>query len=236
LKIGEKMRKLAIVVVTLAIALSIITVNTGTTLACDEGHSNCCCKNHEENSPNDCNPCIIKGLSVCYWIGHEENWPSETIPSFPVGELFGINCFKGNLAVFKYDTLHDALRYRGGEGKLGAAKILLRTAVAAYINAACSSELNENKNTPSVYYPLTTTQVREMTRDALLARDKGEMLALAKKLDGYNNLGIVCKYSNTLRQTSCRENLTSTRHCYHSMSCFSFSSFYKSYCRLAYRH
>ena len=76
-------------------------------------------------------------------------------------------------------TLLQALNFRGGSGTTGAARILLRTAVAALLNSAH----------PDVDYPRTTAEVIADVNAALASHDRSTMLALAAELDDDNNLG-----------------------------------------------
>jgi hypothetical protein len=75
-------------------------------------------------------------------------------------------------------TLLQALSFKGGPDKLGAALILLRAATAAVLNAAH----------PDVDYPLTSADVISQVNTALLG-NRAQMLTIAKNLDMFNNLG-----------------------------------------------
>ena len=77
------------------------------------------------------------------------------------------------------DTLLQALRYQGGSGVSGGARILLRAAVAALLNSA----------EPDIDYPRTTTEVIADVNTALASGIRSTLLALAAELDGDNNLG-----------------------------------------------
>jgi hypothetical protein len=77
------------------------------------------------------------------------------------------------------DTLLDALRYHGGSGLPGAARILLRAAVAAVLNA----------QSPDINYPLSLVQIQTAVNNALASGDRDTMLNLASALDNDNNLG-----------------------------------------------
>jgi len=79
----------------------------------------------------------------------------------------------------KDDTLLDALNYNGGSGRTGAARILLRAAVAALLNAA----------SPNVDYPRTPAEVITSVNVALTSNSRSTMLTLAAELDRDNNLG-----------------------------------------------
>ena len=96
--------------------------------------------------------------------------PNQTLESvFDVPNQFGID----NV------SLRNALSFGGGPGALGGAKILLRHAVAALLNAAH----------PGVDYPLTREQVVDQVNAALASGNRATMLALADRLDRYNNAG-----------------------------------------------
>jgi hypothetical protein len=82
------------------------------------------------------------------------------------------------------DTLDEALAYQGGGGVEGAARNLLRSAVAAVLNAC-----NDN-----VAYPMGEQAVIDAVDAALASLDRDTILALHTELDGYNNLG--CSIDN----------------------------------------
>jgi hypothetical protein len=77
------------------------------------------------------------------------------------------------------DTLKQALEYGGGSGTSGAAKNLLKQAVAALLNAAHSN----------VNFPWSVSQVISQVNAALASGDKDDMEDLADHLDYKNNLG-----------------------------------------------
>ena len=60
-----------------------------------------------------------------------------------------------------------------------AAKILLRQAIAALLNAAH----------PNITYPLSENEIITQVNNALSSLDRDEMLSLKDVLDDYNNLG-----------------------------------------------
>ncbi len=72
-----------------------------------------------------------------------------------------------------------ALGYPGGRGDVGAARILLRAAVAAVLNA----------EHPVINYPFTTSQIIAQVNSALATHNRETILNLATQLDDYNNLG-----------------------------------------------
>jgi hypothetical protein len=76
-------------------------------------------------------------------------------------------------------TLANALRFNGGSGLTGAARNLLRAAVAALLNSS----------SPDVDYALTTAEVIQLVNAALASNNRNTMLTLAAQLDRYNNRG-----------------------------------------------
>ena len=74
-------------------------------------------------------------------------------------------------------TLLEALALKGGKSACGARETLLRAAVAAMLNAAH----------PDVDYSLTVSQVQAEVNAALASGDRKTMLALAARLDSFNN-------------------------------------------------
>jgi hypothetical protein len=92
-----------------------------------------------------------------------------------------------DLARYRTATMLEALRFDGGEGLDGAARTLLRTAAAAYLNAGYETlqfpyrrvQTGENGN-PSL---------SSLLQEALAGGDADELLALASRLDAANQLG-----------------------------------------------
>jgi hypothetical protein len=76
-------------------------------------------------------------------------------------------------------TLLQALGFKGGSTIDGAARILLRAAVAAVLNAAH----------PGVAYEFTLAEVIADVNAALASGDRATILALASELDAANNAG-----------------------------------------------
>ena len=77
------------------------------------------------------------------------------------------------------NSLLQALQGGGGPGLEGGARILLRAAVAALLNAAH----------PDVDYPRTTAQILADVNSALTSGNRNTMLNLATALDNDNNIG-----------------------------------------------
>jgi hypothetical protein len=101
---------------------------------------------------------------------------------FDVPNAFGLDNY----------TLVQALNFTGGTTTTGAAKILLRAAVAALLNAAH----------PDVDYPSTTAQVIADVNTALASQNRSTMLSLASQLDSFNNLGCPLNAQGTLVPTA----------------------------------
>lgn len=101
------------------------------------------------------------------WVGFTTDQTNESV--FDVPNSLGLD----------NDTLLTSLSYGGGPGEVGAAKILLRAAVAAVLNAS----------NPDVEYPDTTASVIAQVNAALASLDRDTMIELAGELDAQNNLG-----------------------------------------------
>jgi hypothetical protein len=122
-----------------------------------------------------------EGCTPGYWKNHTDNW-QETTPSALVKDLYA-NA-RANVAD---ETLLVALDGGGGPGADGAATILARAAVAAWLNAAHEG----------VGYPWRRASGGLDGRPALVptvnaafaSGDRATMLALASQLDTDNNLG-----------------------------------------------
>ena len=126
-----------------------------------------------------------EGCTPGYWKNHTENW-QEYKPTSKVRNMFmqnGVSVFDAPLApeiaAYADTTAVQALKLKGGPGLDGATQILLRAAVAAYLNAAHEG----------LGYPLRRKQMYGMIKTALESGDRDAMLALAAELDALNNLG-----------------------------------------------
>jgi hypothetical protein len=124
------------------------------------------------NTPTN-TPTAVKfeGCTPGYWKNHPSAWVGYS-PTQTVGSVFDVQ--DADLAS---DILLQALDYGGGSGVTGATRILLRAAVAALLNAAH----------PDIDYALTTADVIAQVNAALASGDRSTLLALADRLDGYNN-------------------------------------------------
>lgn len=127
---------------------------------------------------------VISGHEGCtpgYWKNHTDNW-QEASPGDAVSSLY-VDA-RSNVAGL---TLLEALQGGGGPGADGAAVILARASVAAWLNAAHEG----------VGYPWRRDRVGEDGRPPLVATvnaafrtgDRDTMLDLARRLDRDNNLG-----------------------------------------------
>jgi hypothetical protein len=101
------------------------------------------------------------------WIGLSPGQSLEAV--FDVPDSLGLDGM----------SLQSALSFGGGPDLEGAARILLRSAVAALLNAA----------QPGVDYPLTEAQIISQVDLALASGDRSTIIDLAATLDALNNLG-----------------------------------------------
>ena len=124
------------------------------------------------------------GCSPGYWKNHNEEWAGTGYsPAQTVGSVFsGASAFPSLAS----QTLQQALQGGGGPGNIGAARILLRAAVSALLNAAH----------PELNYPRSTAEVIADVNAALASNDRQTMLDLATELDEDNNL--LCDFSSTV--------------------------------------
>ncbi len=123
-----------------------------------------------------------EGCSPGFWKNHTDVW-EEYRPGTTLGSVWDI---PGALASFRNDTFLQALGYGGGPGLTGAARILFRASVAAYLNAA-----HEGLGYPLRRFRATVNgpSLESQIETALASGDRGTMLALASHLDDLNNLG-----------------------------------------------
>lgn len=118
-----------------------------------------------------------EGCTPGYWKNHTGSWAASGYsPGQTVGSVFsGASAFPSLAG----QSLLQALQGGGGSGALGAAKILLRAATAALLNAAHTG----------VDYPRTSAQILADVNAALASNNRNTMLALATALDDDNNGG-----------------------------------------------
>jgi hypothetical protein len=122
---------------------------------------------------------VAKPPSACtpgYWKNHLDSWAGTGFaPEQPTGDVFD------QAALYDLDdeSLLQALQAGGGDGLDGAARILLRAAVASLLNSSVTD----------VSFPMTSAEIIDAVNDALASQDRSEMLALASELDDLNNAG-----------------------------------------------
>ena len=129
-----------------------------------------------------CEPQVVEppgneGCTPGYWKNHTRSWAGTGYtPGQTTGSVFsGASAFPSLAS----QTLLQSLQGGGGPGTLGAAKILLRAAVAALLNAAHSG----------VDYPRTSAEIIADVNAALASNNRNTMLELASELDDDNNGG-----------------------------------------------
>ncbi len=115
-----------------------------------------------------------EGCTPGYWKNHEDSWVGYST-SATAGSVFAL----GGFSTLASKSLLLTLDGDGGRGTLGAAKILLRAATAALLNAAH----------PGVDYTLTASGIVTQVNAALASNNRATMLTLATSLDNDNNLG-----------------------------------------------
>lgn len=118
-----------------------------------------------------------EGCTPGYWKNHTGSWAAAGLsPGQSTSSVFsGANGFPS----LGSQTLLQTLQGGGGSGSLGAAKILLRAAVAALLNASH----------PDVDYTRSSSSIVSGVNAALTSNNRDTMLALATKLDNDNNGG-----------------------------------------------
>lgn len=132
-----------------------------------------------------------QGCTPGYWKTHTASWEEYT-PTMTLGQLFS---FPGALSSFSSQSLLDALAGGGGPGVSGATTILMRAAVAAYLNSAHDSiGYPLRRSLPSPFEPWASDPrfaagIKGAVNDALASQDRTTILALATTLDNANNLG-----------------------------------------------
>ena len=118
---------------------------------------------------------VGEGCTPGFWKNHHNDWQDYT-PDQLVGDVFP-GCDIEALETLADDTLDDALRYNGGKGLLGGARIMLRACVAALLNEAHDD----------VDYG--TDGVIGLCNTACDSEDRSTMVGLGGLLDDENNDG-----------------------------------------------
>ena len=121
-----------------------------------------------------------EGCTPGYWKNHQDNWEEYTTGSKLGNQNWDI---PASLASYNDKTFLQALKFQGGTGLDGAAEVLFRAVVAAYLNAAHEG----------VGYPYRRFQhpgnLQSWIRDTLATEKRAKYLELAAELDAANNLG-----------------------------------------------
>lgn len=117
-----------------------------------------------------------KGCAPGYWKNHTDSWrPTGYLPDQSIESVFSeARAYAAGSA-----SLMKALSFRGGSGVEGAARILLRAAVASVLNASH----------PGVGLRRTARVVIADTNAALATGNRRSLLALASAIDNDNNQG-----------------------------------------------
>ena len=123
-----------------------------------------------------------EGCTPGYWKNHTENW-EEFTPGTPLNVYSSNFTFPVALASYRTVTFLQALSFKGGPGVDGATQILMRAAVAAYLNAA-----HEGVGYPYRRYS-EPFAIQAQVNAALASMNRDTMLSLAATLDAANNLG-----------------------------------------------
>jgi hypothetical protein len=124
-----------------------------------------------------CLPPPHTGCTPGFWKNCTIHWQ---LTGYNTGQSVSSVFTMGNCcASLGSSSLLGALDFGGGPDICGAARNLLRAAVAALLNAS----------SPEVDYPFTSQQVITMVNAAFQSCDRGTILTLASELDRDNNLG-----------------------------------------------
>jgi len=118
-----------------------------------------------------------EGCTPGYWKNHTDSWAASGYsPTQTVESVFNV---PASLAPLGDATLLEALSFKGGPGKLGGARILLRAAVAGLLNIS----------NPTIDYGGVKANFISRTNTWLASGSRERMLNLAKEFDTRNNQG-----------------------------------------------
>jgi hypothetical protein len=116
-----------------------------------------------------------QGCTPGYWKNHEQAWAvTGYSPNQIISTVFSNATLFPSLA---NKTMLQSLQGGGGNKLADSAKILLRAATAAVLDA----------NNDKVAYPKIAAHVIYAVNQALASKNRDTILALATTLDGYNN-------------------------------------------------
>lgn len=117
-----------------------------------------------------------EGCTPGYWKNHLASWgPTGFSPAQSLGSVFSV----AGLGSLSSDSLLEALSYGGGNSLLDAKEVLLRSAVAAILNAAH----------PDVDYAQPVAMIVAAVDAELVGGTRDSILALKDELDAANNAG-----------------------------------------------
>ena len=122
-----------------------------------------------------------QGCTPGYWkqSQHFDSWPSTVHTGDKLSLYFATGGVTVNGKLVGNYTMLEGLKMKGGSGIAGAAEILTRAAVAAYLNSALNS----------LSYPFSNASVVSMVNTAFSSGNRDLMILTAAKLDKANNGG-----------------------------------------------
>lgn len=122
------------------------------------------------------------GVGACtpgYWKNHTDNWKRATTDTV-VGSIFA-----GATTATSGASFLEALSFKGGKGLEGAERILMRAAVAGYLNEVHTD----------LGYPLSRNGIVRRVDEAIATQQRDEMIAMAAFFDDLNNAPEGCPLS-----------------------------------------
>jgi hypothetical protein len=126
-------------------------------------------------------PVVISGggCTPGYWkqSQHFDSWPTTVHTGDKLSLYFATGAQMVDGKALGNYTMLDGLKMKGGSGIAGANQILMRAAVAAYLNSAVNA----------LHYPFSTANVVSMVNTALGSGNRDLMILTAAKLDKANN-------------------------------------------------
>ena len=121
------------------------------------------------------------GCTPGFWKNHTKSW-EEYQPSTTLGSQF---TFPAELSSLSSATFIQALQWGGGPSIQDAARILLKHAVTAFLNAAHDDLAYPYRRDGTGFNG--EAPLRQLVNNALASLDRGTMLDLKNTLDEVNN-------------------------------------------------
>jgi hypothetical protein len=144
-------------------------------------------KNHTATDPSGHNAWLARYIGACFdtdgLLAEKYELQATTPWNTTLGETFGIT------GAFASTKLIDALGFAGGSGVDGATRILLRAAVASYLNSCYNTTVAGLSTGAGGTWPKSPKEIVDLTNVAIATANRTAIIAQATTFDLWNNTG-----------------------------------------------